>query len=898
MVEKALHPELLAPAGCFEAIRAAAANGADAVYFGLDDFNARRRAVNFSLRELPEVMGYLHQRNVKGYVTFNTLIFSPELDKAADFARAIAAAGADAVIVQDLGLAAMIRRMAPALPIHASTQMTLTEAGGIELARTLGVSRVILARELSLEEIGLLARPRDQGGCGMELEVFVHGAMCISYSGQCLASESLWGRSANRGLCAQACRLPYELIVDGRKRDGGDRKYLLSAQDLAAYDRIGELVKLGVRGFKIEGRLKSAQYVAAAVQMYRAAIDAALAGVKFEPSPRQELELVQSFSRGSGHGFLEGPDHQGLVHGLFARHLGVRVGTVAGTTRRGVIVQLDDRAGSAEPGGPLEAGDGVVFDDDQPQHLQQGGRIYAVDPYFPQERPSRRPPRSGRPRPPTARAGSPRHKEGRRFVELKFRGDDVNLAAVAAGSVVWRTDDPKLRRQLKQTYSRDEVFRRVPVSVHVRGQVGGELEVTVADDAGRTAVARWAGPLEAAQKHPLTVELVRRQFQRLGDTPFELAAVELLGAAGPADELPVMAPKSVLNDLRRQAVEKLVQLRQAATRYEIAEPQALEELRRHFRFSISDLRSPETNGKAAMDGPTENRESKIANLLVLVRTPEQLAAVLHWRPGEGLSRPSMVYCDFDDLALCRDAVAAGKEAGLAVALATPRILKPREMSLLEQIADAGPQAVLVRNLGSLEFLRRRGPDLPLVGDYGLNVANELTAGVLIAAGLARVTASHDLNWRQMAAMISAVGAGVFEVVVHHPMPLFHMEHCVFAARLSQGRDERTCGRPCRRHKVQLRDRNGISHALTRDAACRNTLYHAVAQSAAEYLEPMRSAGVGHFRIELLAQTPAQVGPLLECYGGVLAGLAKGDEAFGEVRRLTGAGATRGTLELE
>jgi putative protease len=207
-------PELLAPAGDREAMRAAVANGADAVYFGLSRFNARHRATNFSLEELPEVMRYLHGHNVRGYVAFNTLIFSDELDEAMQFVGAIAEARADAVIVQDLGLARLIGRMCPGLHVHGSTQMTLTEPLGIEFVKRLGVRRVILARELSLSDIRRIRSTTD-----VPVEVFVHGALCVAYSGQCLTSESLGQRSANRGQCAQACRLPYELIVDGSPCD-------------------------------------------------------------------------------------------------------------------------------------------------------------------------------------------------------------------------------------------------------------------------------------------------------------------------------------------------------------------------------------------------------------------------------------------------------------------------------------------------------------------------------------------------------------------------------------------------------------------------------------------------------------------------------------------------------
>src|SRR5258708_20633371 len=223
-------PELLAPAGDEEALRAAVANGADAVYFGLSDFNARHRATNFGLEQLPATMQFLHDNNVRGYVAFNTLVFSDELPRAVEFLTAIIRAGADAVIVQDLGIGRLIKRLAPDFPVHGSTQMTLTEPRGIEFVRQLGVERVILARELSTKEIG-----RIRAQTPMPLEVFVHGALCVAYSGQCLTSEALGGRSANRGQCAQACRLPYELIVDGQPVDLGDKAYLLCPQYLAAY---------------------------------------------------------------------------------------------------------------------------------------------------------------------------------------------------------------------------------------------------------------------------------------------------------------------------------------------------------------------------------------------------------------------------------------------------------------------------------------------------------------------------------------------------------------------------------------------------------------------------------------------------------------------------------------
>src|SRR5438874_866352 len=240
-------PELLAPAGDWACAKAAVENGADAIYFGLEKFNARMRAHNFTEADLPGLMEFLHRRGVKGYVTFNTLVFADELVEAEQYLRAMISSGVDAAIVQDVGICRLIRGLSSDFPIHASTQMTITSAGGVEFARELGCNLVVLARECSLKEI---AKIQDDGReRPLPLEVFVHGALCVAYSGQCLTSESLGGRSANRGECAQACRLPYELVCDGREVDLGEQKYLLSPQDLAAYDLIQQLIEAGVSCF-------------------------------------------------------------------------------------------------------------------------------------------------------------------------------------------------------------------------------------------------------------------------------------------------------------------------------------------------------------------------------------------------------------------------------------------------------------------------------------------------------------------------------------------------------------------------------------------------------------------------------------------------------------------------
>src|ERR1041384_6013704 len=307
-------PEILSPAGYWPQLHAAVEAGADSVYFGLKHFTARAK-VGFTLAELPEVMRTLHRRGVKGFVTFNTLVFDHELGEAARALAAIAEAGADAIIVQDLGIVRMAKQIAPDLEIHGSTQMSITSADGVRLAQSFGVSRVTLARELSLDEVRAIRNATD-----CELEVFVHGALCVAYSGQCFSSEAWGGRSANRGQCAQACRLPYEMIVDGKLQPLGDARYLLSPGDLYALHHVPEICEIGVSTLKIEGRYKDADYVSLTTRAYRQAVDDAWAGRPLTITPATELQLEQVYSRGLGDFFLSGSNHQAVVRGRAPRH--------------------------------------------------------------------------------------------------------------------------------------------------------------------------------------------------------------------------------------------------------------------------------------------------------------------------------------------------------------------------------------------------------------------------------------------------------------------------------------------------------------------------------------------------------------------------------------------------
>lgn len=821
-------PELLAPAGDWEAIRAACANGADAVYFGLSNFNARARAANFEPDELPKVMKFLHDRNVKGFVTLNTLIFSDELPAVSEFISQIASAGVDAVIIQDVGLVRLIRKMVPSLHVHASTQMTITESRGVAAAKKLGIDRVVLARELSIADIRKITTAND-----MPVEVFVHGALCVAYSGQCLTSEALGGRSANRGQCAQACRLPYEMIVDGKKKELGDKAYLLSPQDLAAYELIDDLIQAGVISFKIEGRLKGGPYVAATTQTYRAAIDAAVAKKPFEPSRQQEIDLAQTFSRGFTPGFLDGVNHQKLVRGRFPKSRGVKLGTVVSLSKFGVVVELAETVPNF-----VKPGDGLLFDLGKPGENEPAGRVWEVR---------------------AVNQGS----RNLPHVELLFGRDHIDFSLIPPGTTIWKTDDPALKKKLEQSYAQDKPARRTKVTATMTGTLGGPLQLQFSDGSAE-GIAIWSGPLEVARNRPTGESEIREQLGRLGDTPYALDEVKI--------DLPgnVLIPKSVLNELRRSAAADLIAKNTTLKKHAIADPLALDSLRANFPFShVND---------------TPKR------LTVLVRNLDQLDAVLK-------HQPAMVYCDFEDLRRYHDAVPKARAAGVPIGLATLRILKPGEEGFQSMVVRAKPDAVLIRNLASLDYFKAELPQAKLIGDYSLNIANELTADYFIKEGCERIVPSFDLNWEQFAALLKRFDPSKFEPVVHQHMPMFHMEHCVFAAFLSTGKDHRDCGRPCDVHRVELKDRVGSEFPVHPDTGCRNTVFNSVPQSAAEYLPRMMSLGIRSVRIDLLRETSDEIDQLLTGYRSILDGRDDGKGTWRNLRAINQLGVTRGTLNL-
>ena len=815
----------MSPAGHWPQLHAAIEAGADAVYFGLHHFSARAKA-GFSLAELPEAMQTLHRRGVKGYITFNTLVFEHELEAAARTIAGIAEAGADALIVQDLGIARLAHRIAPELELHASTQMSITSAEGVEMARQSDASRVTLARELSLAEVRVI-----RAASSVELEIFVHGALCVAYSGQCFSSEAWGGRSANRGQCAQACRLPYELIVDGEARPLGDARYLLSPGDLCTIEQIPEIVEIGISALKIEGRYKDADYVALTTRAYRKAVDEAWAGRPAEVTRAEMLQLEQVYSRGLGAYFVNGTDHQSVVNGRAPRHRGVLMGQVERVMSSGVVVE----PGTANSIAPLKPGDGLVFDAADwrsPGEDEEGGRVYKIVP----------------------------HSGGK--LELRFANGQIDFSRIRPGDLVWRTNDPDIARAARPFTDATRPVHKQPLKVRAIAHEGQPLvcEWSLVRQPEIAVRVQSAEALEQAQNRIVSDETLRDQFARLGNSPYDLAELELDIAGSP------FAPASLLNQLRREAVEQL-QARQSSP-------------------PSKPFRDPRPELASLRALPAVSVDSSEPELHLLVRTPEQLEAACTL----GVASITLDYLDLYGL---RPSVERLQQAGIPVRVASPRILKPGEERIVDFLLRLGCP-VLVRPLGLLHMLSDR-PHPPLTGDFSLNAANSITARTLLELGLERLAPTHDLNAAQVADLARAVGADRIEAIAWQHLPVFHTEHCVFCRFLSEGHSYLDCGRPCEQHRVSVRDSTGRPHPLMADVGCRNTVFGAEAQEASAHLDLWRGAGIRHFRLEFVHETAEQTARVTQLWKQALDGEITAATLARELKRIAPQGVTEGSL---
>ncbi len=496
-------PELLAPAGGLDALRAAVNNGADAVYLGVGEFNARRGAENFTVESLKEACDFAHLHGVSVYLAVNILILPEEMERALGLVDEAWAAGVDAVILQDLGLMRVVRHALPDVRIHASTQVGTHNGLTIAELERLGVARITLARETSLSEIAELSR-----ASSVELESFVHGALCFSYSGQCLMSSLIGRRSGNRGLCAQPCRLPYEIMTEDGKSASTPGAYLLSPRDIAGLDLLPRFLESGVAALKIEGRMKSPEYVALVTGVYRAALDRAIADPEgYSAKDAERAVLEEAFSRGFSTAYLEGVNDNEMMSYTRPNNRGVRVGRVSSAERGTVVIDLECT---------LEAADTIEFWTSRGRVAQKAGNM-------------------------RLKGKSVRVGPASERVELDVEG------RVSVGDRVFRVVNAALENGARRTFERERAQGRIPIDVAVRVVEGETLRIEISGERG-AGVAE--GPIvERARTKSVMSDEIVDHVGRFGGTPYEASSwdIELQPGVG--------ISFSTLHRTRREALD-------------------------------------------------------------------------------------------------------------------------------------------------------------------------------------------------------------------------------------------------------------------------------------------------------------------------------------------------------
>ncbi len=775
-------PELLAPAGTLDAARAALANGANAVYLGAERFNARDDGAQLTLDELEQACRLAHARGARVYLTFNVLLKPAELREALLHLGDCIDRGIEAAIVQDLGAVRLIRAVFPDLEIHGSTQMTVHDPSGARVLQDMGVERVVLARENTLADL----RAIREAVPGLGLETFIHGALCIAYSGQCYMSGMISERSANRGACAQSCRKDY-VLADAATGAELDRGYLISAKDLAAAEHLDAIAEIGIGCLKIEGRKKKPEYVATVTRTYRTFLDRLANGEWAPPTAEETQPLVQIFSRGFTAGMFGGREGKDYITRAQPDNRGEELGHVLGSEGQELLVAVSH---------PIGTGDGLGFE--HPAGASQGNSGFAV-----------------------SRVRDVRRQKHRLVQAIALPPG----AHVPAGWVVVRSSHAALLERARASYAAVERQGPVPrtqLDCVVTGREGAQLRLTCTAD-GESAALDSSIPLSAAEKRALDDGKLREQLGRLGETPFTLGALETSGlGAG------LFLPVSALNDLRQRAVAELMLRRDwARTAAQARRAAAIE--------TAVMLASPHV-----VPGASTPSGHLAAEVFTLDAAREAAAAGVDEVVLDlFLRHPTPPVARVKALA---EQLAA---RNVTLRLRTPTIVRPEERRTTDKWLALG-LPTLSGHLGLVAELARAGRDV--VADYAVNCFNQHTAQELFHLGVRRIVPSIELTVDELAQLTAPWQGAGFEVFAYGRPEGMTIEHCTLSAAFD--RVATTCRDLCvQKHvNVELPDPAGYVFPVATDSACRNRLLHSRPVDASEFLPALWRAGLRDCRL--------------------------------------------------
>lgn len=710
--------ELLAPVGNFDSLKAAVQNGADAVYFGSSSFNARAFAGNFSTENLQEAILYAKLRGVQTHLTLNTLIKDNELEEAFNLVKQAYEFGIDAVIVQDLGLADLLIKSFPDLPVHSSTQMSIHNLEGVLKLQEIGFSRVVLSRELSLRDIEYICKHSS-----IEIETFIHGALCISYSGQCLFSSLVGGRSGNRGKCAQSCRLPYELLEDNKKLDSG---YLLSTRDLCSLQFLPDLILAGVKSFKIEGRMKSSEYVAVVTKIYRKYLDLAMECVDsghlqdYHVEPEDEKMLLQVFNRGNfSNGHLDDKPNKELVFKEKPNNMGIYLGIVQNynSTKGHITLKLKDS---------INIGDTIA--------LQRETGTYTISEIL---------------------------KNNQNIKDPKV--DDIVTIGrmkgnIQSGDKIYKISSKVLSMSARESFSKENKKVYLDAKISIKKGKPISIKVTPSFQLPKAynkmnikCELADAIPM-VAKNQPLIAENVFLQLTKTHNTPYQFKHIQI----DLDDNL--FLQKNVLNELRRTALQKVEEF-------------AVNNITRKSK----SLQIPYTNRTKGMKKVSNPKISVLLNTLNTEYVYQNLDKSIDsvYIPLKYFTTNSY------------ENIIKTLTDNFNVYIYIPTIVKVNYRNLLvskiHQTLEKFPiKGFVIANLGNLEILESANLDLEkydLVGNYTLNIFNTKTISKLRALGLSKITNSPELD---KATLLNLCSCSVLpqELIVYGKLPLMNIRYCL------------------------------------------------------------------------------------------------------------------------
>ncbi len=800
--------ELLAPAGTWEALEAAINAGANAVYLGGANFGARQFAENFDRPAMAKAVVLAHLHNVKLYVTVNTLVDDSEMSALGDYLVFLHNIGIDGIIVQDMGVVRVARKVVPDLPLHASTQMTVTNSQGAIFAYNHGMQQVVVARETTLNDMAKICEKMPG-----QIEGFIHGALCVCYSGQCLMSSLIGGRSGNRGRCAQPCRLPYTLVdKDGNNLlehvDAG--QYLLSPKDMNTLDVLPQLIESGVASYKIEGRMKRPEYVAVVTDVYRRAMDSYLAG-NYQVSSEDKKNIEQIFNRDFTTAYLEKKPGRTMMSDRRPNNRGVLVGRVSQLlpAEHKAVIKLDKY---------LQVGDGLEF------WITVGGRVGTT---------------------------LARMEINGKEIEQAEAGNKVTIdvpAGIRMNDRVFRTYDAKLMAYAGKFFG-EHNKKRIPVDGKVVAHLGETMTITLTDENGNVGRGTTQFIVEKARKHPLTEETLRKQMDRLGTSEYILRELNIDTDAG------VMVPMSEINEARRCATEELNKVRLerfAAPRKQIRwQNSAIYEQKNHTTGK-HPLLSVHVDTLAKAQGALKAG----ADVLIL--------------GGDSYSLPLLKQEDYRIIG--EEVRAAGKKW----VIATSRIVAEKELAYYQQAFSCWqtlrPDYFLIANNSLWEMAQKTG--VPLWADYGLNTYNGQSILFWQEAGAEGVTLSPELTMQQVENLVEKTPLPL-ECMVEGPLEMMVSEYCVegsFLGNLQSG----SCSFHCRQETF-LQDRKNEHFSLKHDQFGRTHILNGHSLSMVTNLEHMAKIGIHTLRIDGRSFSLDKLREIVMLYKNVLNGEEKVEE---------------------